>query len=615
MPGIVIIYNKKQRNIDTLNISNDISELMYESGVSQTTTVAQNNKISLKIAFKDKDYQGFFKTEEGFIAWYGKPLYKGEPFNESICDNIKRYMEVSKLNALINEISGSFQLVIYLSKSNECFVVSDKISSCPFYYTETNDLVVFTPEPLTLKALKNHNWYPTIRQESLFEFMASGHLWGDGSFWKEVKRLGPGQFIHLNRDDITINSYWKMIFESRIESEQSLIENLFEAIQNDINDLPKGKKILTLSGGFDSRALLGFLKLANQQFDTVGYSFGQNVNVGTDAEVGKYFADKLGISHRYYKAQIDEPNRLIADIKKMILATGGESHLVVMQDAFLGIEFYRNLAENYDYMIRGDEAWGWGDYAVNYDMAFWESRLFNLNEISHPKKIMKSEVFDNGIKYIERQRQKFIEECEDSNISANDLKDYLYWRHRESRLLQNMAYFRRCYIPHFAPFLFDRTLSVIKRTPSKFRVQKNLFINMGKKMFPELFLDNKAISPHTCDVNNFSFLYGNKKFRSFIKCALLESESDIFNNVFNRKSFEFWMDDILDGNCADTSELRRKHDLKRLGISFIGRSAYLKGCMKAFMVKKGMNTFPVLNVNYLFRLVVLSLALQEYGKD
>ena len=97
--------------------------------------------------------------------------------------------------------------------------------------------------------------------------------------------------------------------------------------------------------------------------------------------------------------------------------------------------------------------------------------------------------------------------------------------------------------------------------------------------------------------------------------ALLESESDVFSNVFNRKSFEFWMDDILDGNCADTGKLRGKHDLKRLAISFIGRSAYLKGRMKAFMVKKAMNTFPVLNVNYLFRLVALSLALQKYEKD
>jgi len=181
-------------------------------------------------------------------------------------------------------------------------------------------------------------------------------------------------------------------------------------------------------------------------------------------------------------------------------------------------------------------------------------------------------------------------------------------------LLQNMAYFRRCYIPHFAPFLFDRTLDVIKRTPSRFRVQKNLFISMCKKMFPDLFLDKKAISPHASDVNDFNFLYKDKRFHSFIKGVLLEYDSDVFNDIFDRKSFESWIDNILDGDFEDVGKLRRKHDLKRLAISLIGRSNYLKGYMKSFMVKNGMNTFPVLNVNYLFRLVVLSLALQEYDK-
>ena len=134
-------------------------------------------------------------------------------------------------------------------------------------------------------------------------------------------------------------------------------------------------------------------------------------------------------------------------------------------------------------------------------------------------------------------------------------------------------------------------------------------------MFPDLFLDNKVISPHSSDVNNFNFLYKDKKFRSFIKGTLLESSSVVFKNVFDRKLFEQWINDILDGNFPDVGKLRWKHDIKRLAIGFIGRSNYLIGSMKAFMVKNGMNTFPVLNVNYLFRLVVLALALQQYENN
>jgi len=612
MPGVVLAYSKKSSNNTITNICSEIAGRMYSREEFHFQDVGCDGRIFSKLLCRENDYSGISDSEEGFIVWFGRPLYKGKTLDEKSFTGIKDVIYSNGISDLLNDMSGHFQLVVFLKESKQCYVACDKASTHPIYYVETEEFIVFSPEPTTFKALNKYKWSPTVRRGAVFEYMASGYLWGDECFYDQVKRLGPGQLACIFEDGVKISSYWKMTFDQSEKTEQSLITELYEAIQRDIRNLPKGKKVLTLSGGYDSRALLGFLKNSDEQFDTVSYSFGSQANKGMDIDVGGYYADKVGASHSYYRASLDDDSRLIADIKDTVLATGGENYLSVFQDAFLGREFYGNLAEKYDYMIRGDEVWGWGDLAVNYDMAFWESRMFNLNEIMHPKKIMKPEMLERGVEYIRKLRKEFIEECGEPNISANDLKDYLYWRHREARLVQSMAYYRRCYVPHFAPFLFDRTLSVIKRTPSKHRIQKNLFMNMGKKMFPELFLDNKAISPHSSDVNNFKFLYKDKKFRSFVKGALLESGSDTFNELFDRKMFERWIDRILDGDPADVCKLRRKHDLKRLAVSFIGRSSYLKGQMKALTVKKDINTFPVLEVNYLFRLVVLSLALKEY---
>lgn len=612
MSGIILIYNKKPDDVGIQRIGTDIAERMYNYNALKSEDIVSGHKIFLRMMRKDEDYFGISNTDEGFFAWFGLPLYKGKTIDKGIFRAVKAEIYKRGISSVIQDISGHFQLAIYLRERGECYIVCDKTSSHPFYHTETENFMAFSPEPLTFKALKQYGWRSSIRKESVFEYLASGYLWGDECFLKEIKRLAPGQLICLNNDGIKIETYWKMIFEKSQATEQSLIGELFESIKKDISDLPKGNKILTLSGGYDSRALLGFLKNSNQQINTVSYSFGSKVNKGMDMDVGGYYAKKAGVSHSYYHAPIDDSSRLISDINNAVSATGGENYLSIFQDAFLGKEFYRHLADQYDYMIRGDEVWGWGDLAVNYDMAFWESRLFNLDEIAYPKKIMSPDVYDRGIKYIGGKRKEFIEECGTPKISANDLKDYLYWRHREARLLQSMAYFRRCFIPHFAPFLFDRTLSVIKKTPSKYRVQKNLFMQMGKKMFPELFLDKESISANVGDVNNFASLYKDKRFRSFIKGSLLESGSAIFSDLFDRKSFEPWIDSVLDGNAIDSNKLRQGNDWQRLAITLIGKSGYLKGCMKAVAVKKGSNIFPILNVNYLFRLVGLSLALKEY---
>ena len=613
MPGIVLTYNKKASTAGLQMIGNDVAERMYGCEKLKLADIIVGDKVFLKMVCRNGDYFGISNTDEGFCAWFGRPLYQGKPLNEGIVNVFKEIIYRSGIKAVIRDISGHFQMVVYLKERGECYVVCDKTSSHPLYYAQTADFIVFSPEPLAFKALKQYGWSPTIRKGAIFEYLSAGYLWGDECFWKEVKRLGPGKLICLDHEGIKIETYWQMSFERSGVNEQSLIGELYESIRKDIRDLPKGKKILTLSGGYDSRALLGFLKASNEQVNTISYSFGSKAEKRMDMDLGGYYAAKAGASCSCYQASTDDPLRLIADIHSVVLATGGENHFSISQDAFLGVEFYRRLADQYDYMIRGDEVWGWEDFAVDYSMAFRESRLFNLDEMANPKKIMNRDMYDCGIKYINGRREEFIKECGTPKILANDLKDYLYWRHREARLLQSMAYFRRCYIPHFAPFLFDRTLSVIQKTPSKHRVQKNLFIKMSRKMFPELFLENNFVSLRQTDSNNFCSLYKNPVFRSFVKTSLLESRSDVFNDIFDKKLFRFWIDKVMDGS-SNLQEAVQECDLKRLAVDLIGRLAYLKGHMKSFITRQGWNMASVLDVNYLFRLVALSLALQEYDR-
>ena len=70
-------------------------------------------------------------------------------------------------------------------------------------------------------------------------------------------------------------------------------------------------------------------------------------------------------------------------------------------------------------------------------------------------------------------------------------------------------------------------------------------MRMGREKFPELFLDSTKISPKVSDVNNFNYLFKDKKFRSFIEGALLESRSDVFKSLFDRNLFEPRVEDIL----------------------------------------------------------------------
>jgi hypothetical protein len=589
-----------------------IIEAIYESESFEVLSFDDQNGFSLRLLHRSKDYYGLINSKKWIIAWYGLPIYNGKALDQNSFRQFEEYLSINKIYDWVRSITGHFQLVIYSHDLCSLNIFSDKTSTHPVFYTEISDYILITPEPLSLKTMRKFGFNPTIRTGAFFEFMASGHLWGDGTYWNETKRLGPGQFINCSSGGIKVESYWKMIYEPKSKNKNLLLSELFEAVQRDIDLLPTGRGILTLSGGYDSRGLLGLLKQSKAEFHAISYSFGEDFSHNSDAGVGKYFANKLNIPHRFYKACIDDPSRLIDDIRKSVIATGGQSDVVVAQDAFLGISFYKDLAKDYDYLLRGDEIWGWGDHVINLDMAFWQCLLFNLNEFPQPEKILKNDKYSLAVEYLNDKRKEYSAEYTEPAKDLDSVKDYLYWRHREARLLQNMAYFRRCYISHFAPFLFDNTISVIRTIPSKLRIRKRLFLEMMRKQFPDLFLDRNSPTPYISGFNRFDLIYQNEIFREFVVECLIKEPAESFKEVFEVDIFTKWVQSVLDNTNSEISNIQKAYNIKRFINNVLRRNQFLLAHIKSILARLNHIQFPVLNSVYLFRILVLSLALKEY---
>ena len=425
----------------------------------------------------------------------------------------------------------------------------------------------------------------------------------------------PGQWLYFDGEELKTKEYWTMAYEPTEEPKQRLTARLYEAVQNDLAALPRGRAALTLSGGYDSRALLGLLHSSGRDFFCVSYSFGENPSPHSQAAVAKHVANKLGVPYRFYQAELDDPSRLFYDIQKAIAATGGESDVVVAQDAFLGSAFYEELSQECDYMVRGDEVWGWGNHVLNHEMAFWRCYLFNIDEFSQPKRILKSESFSQALQYLTAQRKYLAAEFQGETSILNDLKDYLYWRHRESRLLQNMAYLRRCYLPHFAPFLFDRTLAVIRTIPGKLRIQKTLFLKMAKIEFPDLFLDSAIPRLYTVTPTRFELIYSKPEIQRFLKECLITNPSTTFRLILDAANFQQWVNSTLAESSSALQNRKRAYNLNWFVHAILRRNRTLSVCTEAILQRLSRLSFPVKSSSYLFRLAVLSLALQEYERN
>jgi hypothetical protein len=621
MPGIVAVLMKRSAGaLSPHSIASGILTAMFEPSRFELLSTEESNLLFLGIMHKSKDGRGKLVCGDWTVVWYGHPFYGGRPLQQVSSEELMHGLSGRRWQLVCDHLSGHFQMLLYHRTLHECLVLADKVSTHPIYYAETEHYLALTPEPLSLRALRNYGWSAIPRQGAIFEFLASGHLWADGTFWENALRLGPGQRLCFDGEELKKESYWTMVYNPADEPKQTLSARLYEAVQNDLTTLPQGRAALTLSGGYDSRALLGLLHSSRRDFFCVSYSFGENLSPNSDAVIAKHFADKLGVPHHLYKAELYDPSRLIGDIQRAIAATGGESDAVVAQDAFLGSAFYEELSRQCDYIIRGDEVWGWAGHGLTREMAFWQCYLFNLNELLQPERLLKSEAFSRALQYLSTQRECLAGEYQGEASVTDNLKDFLYWRHRESRLLQNMAYLRRCYLPHFAPFLLDRTLAVIRTIPAKLRIRKTLFLEMAKVEFPGLFMDPSVPTLSMATPSRFELIYSKPEVQLFLKKCLLENPSATLREILEIANWEQWVNSTLTERLSTSQKRKRGYNLKRFAKVILrnqgsaSAKALLLPSAKALLLRLGQLKAPVQSSYYLFRLAVLALALQEYEK-
>lgn len=613
MPGIVTVISKK-RGTPAGEIAKDVSGVLYRRESYRQESV-DSEGFSLRLLYGRKDSRGLIDNPAFTCTWWGRPLLNDRILTVSDLEN--RDFNPDDPAGFLTELQGHFQLVFHSKSRQQTVVFADKISTHPHYYTETDDFIAVSPEAMSLLALKKYGWNSTLREGALQEFIANGFLWGDGTYLNEIERLSSGTFVTCSREGTAKTRYWQMTFSRRSAGKLELMEGLNKTVETDIKHLPPGKAILTLSGGYDSRALLGLMKKNGRMFDSISYTFGLPYSDDSDAGVGRYFAHKSGIVHHFHQADLRTAETVIDNLQGCITASGGESDAACSQDALLGAGFYSGLLDNFDYLVRGDELWGWEDHAVSRRMAFYEATLLNLNENPQPMKLLTKESFRQGIDYIKQQRIKYGAEFERPFGDFNSLKDTLYWRHKQSRLMGNMAYYRRCHLPHYAPFLFDNVINYMITVGSRHRINKNLFMDTMKKEYPGLFLDPNIPYSHGPKITKYELLYQSRTFTGFLKKILTAEAPQSFLNIFDESKFVPWVETTLAPKPRLTMDDFRQNvqtsPLRAAAARMIRKNRFLLGYTKSLLVKKGTVEMPYWqrDTSHIFRLAVMALALKR----
>ncbi len=159
--------------------------------------------------------------------------------------------------AALHRLNDVFALVVADLDAPHARLANDRFGSGPLFYLLHDDLLLAASEVKAIAAVMALRHDPA----AYGQFFYIGHLLRSQTLLHDVKLLGPGQMIEWRPAGGVVRSYWDVTQLPTAGSEGAPLEEINDVLQRAVSraTLPGVQDTLLLSGGLDSRLMLGVL--------------------------------------------------------------------------------------------------------------------------------------------------------------------------------------------------------------------------------------------------------------------------------------------------------------------------------------------------------------------
>jgi asparagine synthase (glutamine-hydrolysing) len=246
--------------------------------------------------------------------------------------------------SFVKRLKGMFAIAILDERVNQLYLIRDRFGIKPLYYYISNNQLIFASE---LKAIIGSGVVnKTIDYSSFADFFVYRYIPSPKTIWKNIYKVEPAHYISIDITSLKYDmvEYWELIYKSNKQYSNNLIHEVGELLRKSVlehtkADVPIGA---FLSGGYDSSALVSFMKnigespktfsIGFENWDKSEHSFAKLVANHLQLEHESIVADQQSISLIDEMANVyDEP---IADISIiptfMVAKLAGKSRKAVL---------------------------------------------------------------------------------------------------------------------------------------------------------------------------------------------------------------------------------------------------------------------------------------------
>jgi|GEM_PF-3737838 len=288
MPGIVGVLSKKGQKISKSNFETFLNSLKYfdfykQENFETNTFLASWSGLG--------DSAGVYQDKRGASVITGYLIINDRPIEGR--EAAQYALEIFfKESDYISHFEGCFSLVLYCC--DKILLINDRQAVSPLYYWETNDYFYFSSELKSFRALKEFK--PSLNIESALEFLCLGYPLGDKTLYKDIFRQPAATILEVTTKKLEFNKYWDFNFKNKFkEGEEVLIGRLAELLTKAVDktiDSEDGVRTVYLSGGLDSRLIVGLLEKRGIRLSTNNFGSQGSLDVTVAQQIARLVKTK-----------------------------------------------------------------------------------------------------------------------------------------------------------------------------------------------------------------------------------------------------------------------------------------------------------------------------------
>lgn len=433
-------------------------------------------------------------------------------------------------------------------------VVSDPAASRTiWYYFDDNLFISSTSQRAIILFIGNF----VFDERVIPWILSTGSLGPELSWDKRLQRLGPDSSVILDKENWSISTKQNPINfaeVSRSDSEhQRLLTNAIKKTIESLKNINYNEWVLPLSGGYDSRGILCFIKDNGgntEDLQTITWGLKDSIKEqGNDAKVAEDLARILGVHHSYYHTNIsEEPIEKVID-RFILCGEGRIDHLSGYMDGF---EIWRKLHEDgVQGIIRGDEGFGWSP-ALS-ELSVLQSVGCNLcSNIPNLKNITTEYGFPTQELPVDLEMKE--------GESLEQWRDRLYHVFRLPTILAALSDLKFSYVEVINPLISRSILHQVRELPDHLRTNKVLFKSIVNTIGPNIAYADKGANLPPRDILR------KKEVVNLLKQKI---QSEHARDIFGPDFVSFILKGIKTGSVNQASKRSLEQKIIRLIPPFI----------------------------------------------